>query len=47
MLKMIVKVKIEDSNGGMIYKDFAADEIRFKKSGKPEKDDEEEKEFSE
>ena len=45
MLKMLVKVKIEDQTGGLIYKDFAADEIRFKKPNRPEveeKDDDEE-----
>ena len=44
MLKMTVKVKIDDQNGGLIYKDFPIDEIRFKKNvqQKDERDDEEE-----
>lgn len=29
MLKMQVKVKIDDKNGGMIYKDFPVDTLRF------------------
>ncbi len=44
MLKMDVKVKIDDRNGGWIYKDFKADELRFKKQTQPvqeESDDEE------
>ena len=40
MLKMTVKVKIDDQNGGLIYKDFPVDEIRFKKGNAPIKDDE-------
>ena len=31
MLKMTVKVKNDDQNGGVIYKDFPVDQIRFKK----------------
>ena len=44
MLKMTVKVKIDDKNGGLIYKDFPVDEVRFKKPAqdKPEKDDDDE-----
>ena len=46
MLKMQVKVKIEDKNGGLIFKDFPVNEIKFKKNNQPEKveepDDEEE-----
>lgn len=44
MLKMQVKVRIEDKNGGMIYKDFPVEDIRLKKGGKqePANDDEEE-----
>ena len=38
MLKMEVKVKIDDKNGGWIYKDFPVDQIRFKKNNQPEKD---------
>ncbi|MBQ8374530.1 MAG: stage 0 sporulation family protein [Clostridia bacterium] len=41
MLKMTVKVKIDDQNGGLIYKDFDLAEVRFKKGNQPqEKDDE-------
>ena len=41
MLRMEVKVKIDDKNGGWIYKDYPASEIRFKKGNTPEveKDD--------
>ena len=39
MLKMLVKVKIDDQNGGLIYKDFPVDEVRFKKPNTPQKDD--------
>ena len=44
MLKMTVKVKIDDRNGGLLYKDFPVDEVRFKKTAqdKPEKDDDDE-----
>lgn len=45
MLKMEVKVKIDDKNGGWIYKDFPVAQIRFKKNNQPEpeeQDDEEE-----
>jgi cell fate regulator YaaT (PSP1 superfamily) len=31
MLKMEVKVKIDDRNGGWIYKDFPVEDVRFKK----------------
>lgn len=41
MLKMQVKVRIEDKNGGMIYKDFPVEDIRLKKGGKQENSDEE------
>ena len=43
MLKMTVKVKIDDQNGGLIYKDFPVDQIRFKKGNAlvKETDDEE------
>ena len=41
MLKMEVKVKIDDKNGGWIYKDYPVSEIRFKKGNQPiEKEDE-------
>lgn len=43
MLKMEVKVKIDDKNGGWIYKDFPVDAIRFKKNVHvEEKEDDEE-----
>jgi len=43
MLKMTVKVKIDDNHGGLIYKDFPLKEIKFKKGNAPieDKDDEE------
>ena len=31
MLKMTVKVKIDDQNGGLLYKDFALEEVKFKR----------------
>ena len=34
MLKMDVKVKIDDRNGGWIYKDYPVDELRFKRNSK-------------
>ncbi len=43
MLKMEVKVKIDDKSGGWIYKDFPVDMIWFKKAQnqpQPEEDDE-------
>ncbi len=39
MLKMEVKVKIDDRNGGWIWKDYRAEDIRFKKNNQPDKDD--------
>lgn len=46
MLKMIVRVKIDDKNGGWIYKDYPASELRFKKAEqKPEKEEEDEEEL--
>ena len=43
MLKMQVKVRIDDNNGGMIYKDFPVGDIRFKRAAdkKQEEDSEE------
>ena len=41
MLKMEVKVKIDDRNGGWIYKDYPVDEIRFKRANNIEKEDHE------
>jgi cell fate regulator YaaT (PSP1 superfamily) len=34
MLKMDVKVKIDDRNGGWIYKDYPVDKLRFKRNSK-------------
>ena len=39
MLKLLVKVKFDDKNGGWIYKDFRLEDVRFKKNHQPEKDD--------
>ena len=39
MLKMEVKVKIDDKNGGWIFKDYPVSEIQFKKSNQPEKEE--------
>ena len=39
MLKLLVKVKFDDKNGGWIYKDFRLEDVRFKKSNQPEKDE--------
>lgn len=44
MLKMTVKVKIDDKNGGLIYKDFPLDEIKFKKGNQPQKEEDDEEE---
>ena len=45
MLKMEVKIKMDDHSGGWIYKDYPVEQIRFKKGNQPEKaepeDDEE------
>ena len=38
---MEVKVKIDDRNGGWIYKDYPVDEIRFKRANNIEKEDHE------
>ena len=47
MLKMFVKVKIDDRNGGLIFKDFPAEEIRFRKGNQPDTEKESgEDEFS-
>ena len=42
MLKMLVKVKIDDHQGGLIYKDFPLKEIKFKKGNAPIEDNDEE-----
>ena len=39
MLKMEVKVKIDDKNGGWIWKDYPVSEIRFKRNNQPEKEE--------
>ena len=43
MLKMQVKVKIDDKNGGLIFKDYPVNQLRFKRKTQPdpkEEDDE-------
>ncbi len=40
MLKMEVKVKMDDKNGGWIYKDFPVADVRFKKNNQAEKEEE-------
>ena len=42
MLKMEVKVKIDDRNGGWIWKDFSVEDVRFKKCINNDKTDDEE-----
>lgn len=42
MLKMQVKVKIDDRNGDFIYKDFDLEDVRFKKAVVAEKEDDDE-----
>ena len=46
MLKMEVKVKIEDNNGGLTFKDFPVADVKFKRNAQAEieKDDENEEE---
>lgn len=39
MLKMTIKVKIDDHNGGLIFKDFPAEDIRFRKGQQQEEED--------
>ena len=39
MLKMTVKVKIDDHNGGLVFKDFPAEDIRFRKGQQQEEED--------
>lgn len=39
MLKMEVKIKMDDRNGGWIYKDYPVEQIRFKKNNQPEKEE--------
>ncbi len=42
MLKMQVKVKMDDKTGGWIYKDFPVEEIRFKKRPQAEQEEKDE-----
>ena len=44
MLKMEVKIKMDDRNGGWIYKDYPVDQLRFKRNNQPEKEEEEDDE---
>lgn len=44
MLKMEVKIKMDDRNGGWIYKDFPVDQLRFKRNNQPEKEEAEDDE---
>ena len=46
MLKMTVKVKIDDQNGGLVYKDFPVEQVKFKKPNPQQQkhDDEDEEE---
>lgn len=39
MLKMEVKTKMDDRNGGWIYKDHPVNEIRFKRNNQPDPDE--------
>ena len=39
MLKMEVKIKMDDRNGGWIYKDYPVEQIRFKKNNQPKQDE--------
>ncbi len=41
MLKMQVKIKMDDHNGGWIYKDFPVADVKFKKNAQVDLDDEE------
>lgn len=44
MLKMEVKTKKDDGNGGWIWKDYKVDELKFKKTNAPEKEEDGEEE---
>ena len=44
MLKMEVKVKFDDKNGGIVFKDYPVEFIRFKKSAQQAKDELEDEE---
>lgn len=39
MLTMTVKVKIETKEGGLVFKEYPVADVKFKKSNKPDKDD--------
>ena len=41
MLKLEVRVKMDDGAGGFIFKDYPADQLKFKKTCAPEKDKDE------
>ena len=47
MLKMEVKTKMDDRNGGWIYKDYPVEQIRFKKGSQPEKEEPEDEDEEE
>lgn len=44
MLKMQIKTKMDDKNGGWIYKDYDVQDVKFKKSNQPEQENEENEE---
>jgi cell fate regulator YaaT (PSP1 superfamily) len=44
MLKMEVKTKKDDGNGGWIWKDYKVEDVKFKKSNQPEPDDKDDEE---
>lgn len=44
MLKMQVKVKIDDKNGGLIFKDYPVDALHFKRKTQPDPKEEDEDE---
>ena len=44
MLKMEVKIKMDDRNGGWIYKDYPVDQLRFKRNNQPENEESEDDE---
>ncbi len=44
MLKMEVKTKTDDKNGGWVYKDYPVDQLRFKRANQPEPEDKDDEE---
>ncbi len=44
MLKMEVKTKTDDKNGGWVYKDYPVDQLRFKRANQPESEDKDDEE---